>query len=316
MPREIVACFPWGDLQCVNSPDLQSHKVLGYTDPSPLSIGMEPGSTHCHRNHPGVIPLQPHGSRRPLFWVDGGPLFLLAANRLGLEQPVFGLRVPASEATRFRVPGKIDESAGELVRYLREVQPAGPYNLAGLCIAGLIAYEMARQLMRDGQEVALLAIFDVPGPNDHEESPNASNGAKRKPKTQVLLQELWEGGFTGVPGFAYRRSTAVARRLKLLRWRIQQGLGFEINRNRLLNDPDGIEEPTSYFSAPRRYSGRVTFFQSGDWTGPNGAWCDLIGSCEVHRVSGGHLSMFDGEHVDSVVSILQECLVRSEMKVA
>jgi surfactin family lipopeptide synthetase A len=267
-------------------------------------------------SHPGVVPMQPHGSRPPLFWVDAGPIFLLAANRLGPDQPVLGLCVPASEAVRFRIPGRIEEGAGELVRYLREMQPTGPYYLAGLCISGLVAYEMARQLVSQGQQVALLALFDVPNPNDQDASPNA--GAPALPprsKIEILLEELRHGGIAGLPGFASRRLTAIARQFKLLRWRIQQAIGLEINRNRLLNDPDAIEEPASYFCTPRPYPGLVVFLQSDDWGGPNQAWSQLLsGGCEVHRVSGGHLSMFNEDHVNSVVRGLQDCLARSRSR--
>jgi surfactin family lipopeptide synthetase A len=262
--------------------------------------------------HPAVVPLQPQGSRPPLYWVDGSPIFLLAANRLGAEQPVLGLRVPASEVKRFRVPYKIEEGAAELVRHLREVQPAGPYYLAGLCINGLVAYEMARQLALDGQRVALLALLDVPAPTGRPASSPVDDqrASSRKTKMESLLSELRQGGIAGLPGFIYRRSTAVARRLKLVRWRVQQSIGLDLNRNRLLNDPDAVEEPGSYFeSKPRPYTGQVVFFQSDDWPAPNGAWDSLIsGGCEVHRVAGGHMSMFHEENVGSLADTLRTCL--------
>ncbi len=268
--------------------------------------------------HPGFAPLQPQGTRPPLFWVDAGPLFLLTANRLGPNQPVLGLRIPTSEAARFHVPYKIEEGAGELVRYLRDLQPSGPYYLAGLCVAGITAYEMARQLLATGQRVALLAVFNVPGPDDRNTFYESRfSSARPKTKVELLLSELWQGGVTGFPRFAYRRSTAIARRLKLLRWRAQQAMGVEVNRNRLLNDPDAIENTASYFSIPRHYTGHVVFLQSDDWAGPNEAWRALLrGGFEVHRVSGGHLSMFDEQHVDSVVNCLQQCLARSQSRAA
>jgi thioesterase domain-containing protein len=259
-------------------------------------------------NHRAIVNMQPRGSRPPLFWVDGGPMFLLVANRLGPDQPVLGLRVPASERVRFRIPGKIEAGAAELVGYLQEIQPTGPYHLAGLCIAGLVAYEMARQLTMHGQQVALLAVFDVPGPDDREFDGSGVPTPSRS-KTEILLEDLWRGGIRGLPDFAHRRRSAIARRFKLLGWQVQQALGIEINRNRLLNDPDAVELPALYFSVPRPYCGRVVFLRSEDWAGPNHAWRQLLlGGCDVHRVSGGHLSMFAEEHVDSVARTLRDCL--------
>ena len=268
-------------------------------------------------SHPAVIPLQPRGSRTPLYWVDGSPIFLPLARSFDENQPVLGLRVPISEAGRFQVPFRIEDGAGELVRYLLEVQPAGPYYLAGLCINGLVAYEMARQLESAGSEVAMLGLFDVPCPSTTQ-VPLADPGGKVQPtKMAMLWTELLQGGIAGVGGFVDRRWKAIARRLKLLRWKVQQSVGLKVNLNKLLNDPDAVEEPGSYFSKPRRYAGRVTFFQSDDWNLSNEAWDTLIsGGWEAHRVSGGHLSMFDEENAVSLADKLQACLSDCQMKKA
>jgi thioesterase domain-containing protein/acyl carrier protein len=265
------------------------------------------------RSHPAVIPLQPQGSRTPLFWVDGGPLFVPLSRSLDKDQPVLGLRVPVSEASRFRVPFRVEDGAGELVRYLREVQPAGPYYLAGLCINGLVAYEMARQLVSQGQEVALLALFDVPAPPP-QQVPCADSGARLQPaKVEMLWAELLRGGIKGVPGFVQRRCKAIARRVKLLRWSVQQSLGLKLNMYRVLNDPDVVEQPASYFSKPRPYPERVTFFQSDDCQFSEATWKSVIArGWKVCRVAGGHVSMFHEEHARSAASALQACLTFSQ----
>ena len=47
------------------------------------------------------------------------------------------------------------------VKEIRKVQSYGPYFLGGYCGGGTIAYEAAQQLQADGEEVALLALFDT-----------------------------------------------------------------------------------------------------------------------------------------------------------
>jgi thioesterase domain-containing protein len=47
---------------------------------------------------------------------------------------------------------------------IRTVQPHGPYYLGGGCIGGVIAYEMAQQLVAQGEEVAFLALMDAYNP--------------------------------------------------------------------------------------------------------------------------------------------------------
>jgi thioesterase domain-containing protein len=45
---------------------------------------------------------------------------------------------------------------------MRKVQPKGPYLLGGYSAGGIIALEVAQQLKQQGEEVALLAVIDVP----------------------------------------------------------------------------------------------------------------------------------------------------------
>ena len=51
-----------------------------------LATILSQGAQSSH--HPAVVPIQPHGSKPPLFWVRGGPLFLALANRLGSRPTV------------------------------------------------------------------------------------------------------------------------------------------------------------------------------------------------------------------------------------
>jgi thioesterase domain-containing protein len=51
--------------------------------------------------------------------------------------------------------------AAHYVAEMRRVQPAGPYRLGGWSFGGLAAFEMARQLADQGQEVELLAVLDT-----------------------------------------------------------------------------------------------------------------------------------------------------------
>ena len=47
---------------------------------------------------------------------------------------------------------------------MRGVQARGPYRLGGFCNGGLLAYEMARQLERDGEQVEFLGLINPSEP--------------------------------------------------------------------------------------------------------------------------------------------------------
>ncbi|MHC5863447.1 thioesterase domain-containing protein, partial [Nostoc sp.] len=54
--------------------------------------------------------------------------------------------------------------ASHYIEALRRVQPKGPYFLGGWSFGGWVAFEMAQQLQKSGEEVALLAVLDTLAP--------------------------------------------------------------------------------------------------------------------------------------------------------
>lgn len=111
-----------------------------------------------------VVPIQAEGSKPPFFCVcmSSDAVLRPLSQRLGADQPFLGLRLRSSMTDELAVPYRLENIAGHLVRAIRERQREGPYLVGGCWIDGLIAYEVARQLRADGQDVALVALFDAP----------------------------------------------------------------------------------------------------------------------------------------------------------
>lgn len=82
------------------------------------------------------------------------------ARHLGPDQSVWSFESPllAGRPNRF---DSLDEFAAVYVADLIEAQPDGPIWLGGYSFGGICAYEMARQLVRAGREVAWCGIVDV-----------------------------------------------------------------------------------------------------------------------------------------------------------
>jgi thioesterase domain-containing protein len=85
------------------------------------------------------------------------------ARGLGEDQPVYGLQSPGLDGEQ-GFDFRIEELAQQHVREIRQFQPDGPYYLGGASMGGLVAFEIAQQLVAQGAEVGLLALFDTPGP--------------------------------------------------------------------------------------------------------------------------------------------------------
>jgi len=119
-----------------------------------------------------IVEIQPQGSRPPVYFVHGvgGGMFWGYSNiarHLGPEQPVHAFKSRGLDG----LPelSSIDEMARSYVADLKRFQPEGPYVLGGYCFGGNVAYEMARQLQEQGDEVALLVLISASPPNSEYE---------------------------------------------------------------------------------------------------------------------------------------------------
>jgi thioesterase domain-containing protein len=88
------------------------------------------------------------------------------AAHLGKDQPVYALQAKGlyGEDEPHR---RFEEMAADYLREVRTVQPEGPYLLGGFSGGGITAFEMAQQLVAEGEEVAALILLDSrPPPKD------------------------------------------------------------------------------------------------------------------------------------------------------
>ena len=89
------------------------------------------------------------------------------AQYLAVDRPVYGLSLgfaggDISDETL--LPNSIRDIATHYIEEMRTLQPNGPYQLIGHSAGGLLAYEMALQILAVGQEVSLLGLLDTSVP--------------------------------------------------------------------------------------------------------------------------------------------------------
>ncbi len=115
-----------------------------------------------------IVVLNADGDRVPFFCCSAGDGNTVGygalARHLPADQPFYGLQ-PSGLDGRTLLRVSVESMARRFVRAVRAVRPHGPYLLGGRCLGGLVAYEMARRLEADGEEVALVAVLDSLGPH-------------------------------------------------------------------------------------------------------------------------------------------------------
>lgn len=112
-----------------------------------------------------IVPLEPGGSRTPIFAVAGhnGDVFAYRAlaRELGAEQPFYGLQPPGLEEGSEPLTC-VEEIARYFADQIRAFRPDGPITIAGYCAGGSIAFELACQLTNSGASVTNLIMFGAP----------------------------------------------------------------------------------------------------------------------------------------------------------
>ena len=114
-----------------------------------------------------LVPINPDGSRIPLYLVHGGGGNVISYGRLsdhlGKDQPVWGLQSRGLRALQ-DIESRIEDVADHYLEAVRFQRPHGPYLLGGHSFGALVALEMAQRLLADKESVPLLFLLDHAGP--------------------------------------------------------------------------------------------------------------------------------------------------------
>jgi thioesterase domain-containing protein len=126
-----------------------------------MAVLLNAGGNHRLPLASSAAPFPVAPGRPPIYLVAPSYELRVLRNQMPPGQPLIALGVP--EPPLIDSLYSMEKIAEECVRRLRKKQPYGPYFLGGWCFAGIVAYEMAMQLMASGESVPLLIAFDLPG---------------------------------------------------------------------------------------------------------------------------------------------------------
>ena len=115
-----------------------------------------------------LVPIQTEGNAPPIFGVPGvgGNVLSLQPliRALGTEQPFYGLQAVGLDGSTLPFD-RVEETARANIEALKTVQPVGPYKLLGHSYGGVVAYEMARMLLAENEEISGLILLDSVAPS-------------------------------------------------------------------------------------------------------------------------------------------------------
>ena len=266
-----------------------------------------------------LVPIQPAGSRRPLFLVHGAEgnvlLYRALTQYLGTDQPVYGLQSQGLNGAG-HVDTSVPEMASKYIEDVMKIQPRGPYVLGGYCLGGVIALEMAQQLRGKGEDVELVLMLDTY---------NGSSISRTKARLLAPLhfvQNVWFHAINAisVPADDRRRFFRDKWSITITRMKMRVEAVSHLVRG---DDTDGhsyphlkvkrINDRAADNYLPRLYGGRVAIIRSkGHFAGlasPTLGWEGFVeGGLEIHELPVYPRGMLVDPFSKSLAAIMKGCL--------
>ncbi|BBD64384.1 amino acid adenylation domain-containing protein [Nostoc commune NIES-4072] len=268
-----------------------------------------------------LVAINSSGDKIPFFCVHGAggnisPYFNLS-KRLGEDYPLYALEDTLEKEKPEVI--SVEETATRYLLEIRKIQPNGPYLLGGHCYGGVLAFEIAQQLQKQGQTVGLLVVIDAILSETRIETTD-DDDAKFLLRIAESIKTDNNIDFS-VP-FEELRDLPLTEQLNLIN---QKG-------NFIFSDAE-IEDFLRYYKlfkahvqamrnyVPEVYPQSITLFRANkeiihDFDNPEWYTNDPLlgwGKCssqpiQVIEVPGDHFSIFVEPHIQELAKHLKDCI--------
>ena len=277
-----------------------------------------------------LVPIQPQGEQAPFFWMpgSGGNVihFQQLAYHLGNDQPFYALQPPSLDGVSEPFT-RIEDIATYYLQAIQSVQPKGPYYLGGHSFGVFVAFEMARQLQKQGETVAVLALLDLPARLPGSPPKQLDWDDTRWLTNIAHILEMLSGKNLEI---SYESLKPLTPEAQLNHLKQQMEIVNLLPPNSGIDRVRGIvqtikaDELAFMSYLPRRgYQGRITLFRTSevyqDELGMLGeiptdltwGWNQFSSQpVEVDVVPGNHTTMLGEPHVQVLAEKLKFCLAR------
>ena len=250
-----------------------------------------------------LVAIRAEGTRRPLFLVHaiGGNVlnYKQLDAYLPADQPIYAFQAAGLKDNRGS-DITIEEMAFTYITALRSIQPEGPYHLGGFSAGGVVAYEMAQQLKRQGEQVGTLLLFDscvTPSVAAYLRTRNFRMAGLRG--IQIAFWNFHYLLRTNPLSFVKQKAHNFRMNIRILSYQLKSE-----SKDMVLRDAvaDGLTIEESFIKAleqysPESYSGPVVLFRTSDSDYYNRdaalGWSQLIPTgIEIVDIGGDHDTMF------------------------
>ena len=232
--------------------------------------------------------------------------------RLPEDTPMYGFE---------RVEGSIEERAAEYVPKLLEMNPDGPFILAGWSLGGVLAYATAIGLKKAGADVEFVGLIDTVRAG--EEIPQTKEEIRARWDRYALFAQRTFN--VEIPAIPYEQ-------LEVLDDDGQVRFVLDAVKQSGVNIPGGVIEHqrTSYLdnraidtAKIEPYDGHVTLYMADRYHDdaimfeprygtrkPDGGWGEFVDDLEVVPIGGEHIQAIDEPYIAKVGAHMSEAINR------
>jgi thioesterase domain-containing protein len=293
------------------------------------------------KEYHSLVPMRAGGTRPPFYCIhgDGGNVLSLRdlAMAMPADQPFYCLQAAGLDG-KTEPFTSVEETATHYVKEVRSFQGEGPYYIGGTCYGGLVAFEMARQLRQQGQEVGIVALIDT----------HNNAYASMMPKTKlvyynirfVLQRLVHHARRLGGLGSVDRKNYLVGR-VRSMRSHLRgfasiitggsrtqvvgspaPGIAFDdamhggFHRTLMRVVEANLEAQRNF--VPKVYEGSVTLFKAANplvepYQDRHFGWGPVVrGDIDAYVVPGEHADITEEPRVRILASLLEACLRKAQ----
>ncbi|SMC85658.1 amino acid adenylation domain-containing protein [Desulfocicer vacuolatum DSM 3385] len=274
------------------------------------------------KNLHSLVEIQSGGLKPPLFLIhvlgSGLHFWKPMLPYLDKNQPIYGLSVHFSNENS-PVTNRVEDLAAHYINEMRTLQPHGPYLLAGVSFGGMVAYEMARQLLIKEERPIFLGLLDTP-------APDAIQFVSTTNRVSIHLKMFKKQGFSYVQkklGWRIKRFRRFFEQTiangKKIHVHYCEKIGCPLNAKQRDFKARWENQIAMNHYVPKPYDGHTVLFRSqerilgaGAQVDPKLGWGPLVGhDLDVIETPSSHLGMLQEPHVRFVGEKMKKLINRS-----
>ena len=263
-----------------------------------------------------LVTIKSNGEEEPLFFVHpiGGSVFCYHKLAFLLKEfPFYAIQSPGLNGNLFDMT--IEEMAKNYLTLIKTKKNHGPYRLGGWSFGGIVAYEIAQQLISLGEEVSHLFLIDPYFCEDYDNAYNKIKHLDDSGKWMLFFNDLI---YQSDLNINMKSIAKIPDDISISKYYLELAIQYKLlppdfdQKNLELLYQIFLRNCSAYYVyKPWQYAGNIDLFRATKYlrngNNPNAKWLELAKNITIHNIEADHYSLLK----DNALNILAEKIHQS-----